>query len=351
MTLRNRGNQTLFFLRHWRKVGAGKGFVARMQNLWSGFLPDSVNRLGLDADNRHLYFPDARRRRVSWRTNVGFHEALTNKLLFQRSFEHVARLPALYGLVTEGRFYPEPAGTGHRTLESMLSLIPRFVAKPVRGSHAKGILFVRPVEAGSYHESKDEFLVNGVRGTAFDLVSILSQDKTWVICQWVENHGVLRDVFPETVNSTRVTTMRDVDTGQPFIAGAYQRFGTWKSHPYEHCHLGALCAGVDPETGKLSGAWVLDDLGCKQQQSEHPDTGAQIAGLVLPDWAATRSRILNMMESHPWFDYVGWDLVIGEAGEYVIEGNHNPGIHSSQMVAPLLQDPRVARFFRSRGIL
>jgi hypothetical protein len=49
--------------------------------------------------------------------------------------------------------------------------------------------------------------------------------------------------------------------------------------------------------------------------------------------------------------YIGWDLVVTEAGACFLEANSPPGIAVWQVHAPLLSDPRVRRFFHCHEMI
>jgi hypothetical protein len=114
---------------------------------------------------------------------------------------------------------------------------------------------------------------------------------------------------------------------------------------------GGVAALVDPETGRLQlGIRVLPS-GRPEAVERHPDTGAEITGLVVPRWRETVERVLAVARDHPYLPYVGWDVVVTDEGIRILEGNSNSGTDILQVHGPLLADPRIRRFYERRGVL
>lgn len=54
----------------------------------------------------------------------------------------------------------------------------------------------------------------------------------------------------------------------------------------------------------------------------------------------------------PQLPYVGWDIVVTDPGEFtVIEGNTCSGVRVFQVHRPLLDDPRVRRFYEHHDVI
>ena len=95
-------------------------------------------------------------------------------------------------------------------------------------------------------------------------------------------------------------------------------------------------------------------LGVRQRtvSATHPDTGARIEGVAVPDWQAVRRMALRCMRAFPDLSYAGWDVAVTQDGPVLIEVNvvlPNPNL--IQMHTPWLFDPEVRRFLRSHGVI
>jgi alpha-L-glutamate ligase-like protein len=107
-----------------------------------------------------------------------------------------------------------------------------------------------------------------------------------------------------------------------YPAMAMVRLPTRASDGKANLHQGAVGAGVDMGLGEtLDG--VLDD----EVIDEHPDTGALVAGLQIPQWdfiLETAARGYEVTE----LGYLGVDMVIDrDLGPMILEMNARPGLN------------------------
>jgi hypothetical protein len=232
-------------------------------------------------------------------------------------------------------------GTPEGGLAGLLRRRGRLVVKARSGSGGNGFALLQ--QAG------DSVLVNG-REVADPAEAIGTG--SLLISDFVEQHECMAAIYPNTTNTMRVITFRDVDTGQPFVAFASHRFGTKRSEPVDNFGAGGLSVAIDVRTGQLGPAMLrqarLSD-GQREYTSvdEHPDTGARITGTQVPHWAELMDGVLRAAASLPGHRYVGWDLAVTADGFSVIEGN-NRGDVVVQMHGPLLVDERMRKIFGRR---
>jgi hypothetical protein len=85
---------------------------------------------------------------------------------------------------------------------------------------------------------------------------------------------------------------------------------------------------------------------------QHPDTGAQITGVTVPEWGQVRDLSLELMNAFPEMSHVGWDLAVSDRGVQIIEGNGNmPALDLFQFHGTFLEDPRLIEYYTSHGLL
>jgi hypothetical protein len=99
--------------------------------------------------------------------------------------------------------------------------------------------------------------------------------------------------------------------------------------------LGAIAAPIDLATGRLgAGVQKLGDHAANAVAT-HPDTGARIAGHVLPDWARALDLARRAHRALPsprtTAAIIGWDVVLTPAGPVLLECNAIPGVFLAQM--------------------
>ena len=162
-------------------------------------------------------------------------------------------------------------------------------------------------------------------------------------------------LYPESSNTIRAQTMWTPGDEAPFLGGAAQRVGTADTVPTDNFSGGGIAARIDLESGRL-GPGSRHPVKARGKQlrgiTHHPDTGAQIEGAVVPHWERIRDTVVRAAASLPTNRYVGWDVIVDEAGAPVIlEGNARSGLDVLQVERGLLADPAVRRFYERVGAI
>jgi alpha-L-glutamate ligase-like protein len=225
-------------------------------------------------------------------------------------------VPELYGVISnQGQV---------RNFAEIVAPHESFVIKPAMGSGGDGIIVV----TGRGEHKRDAFrLSSGVLVPEVELAHHLSNivggqyslggnpDKA-IIEYCVQFDPVFEPVSYQGVPDIRVIVYR----GYP--AMAMVRLPTRASDGKANLHQGAVGAGVDMHLGEtLTG--VLDN----DVVNEHPDTGAVVSGLKIPDWdfilqSAARGYEVTQL------GYLGVDMVIDrELGPLILEMNARPGLN------------------------
>lgn len=199
-----------------------------------------------------------------------------------------------------------------------------FVVKPAQGSGGDGILVV----TGRSQRKRDSFrLASGMlisRGEIAHHISnivggqySLSGNRDKALIEYCVNFDpVFAELSYQGVPDIRVIVYR----GYPTMAMV--RLPTRASDGKANLHQGAVGAGVDMSLGEtLTG--VLDN----EIVDEHPDTGALVAGLQIPQWdfiLETAARGFEVTE----LGYLGVDMVIDrDLGPMILEMNARPGLN------------------------
>ena len=254
-------------------------------------------------------------------------KTLTKKLALEAGMA----VPDLYGVITH-------QGEVRRFAE-IVENRNSFVIKPAQGSGGDGILVVI---GRSTHKRELFRLSNGVLISTGEILHHISnivggqyslsgnRDKA-LIEYCVQFDPTFAEVSYQGVPDIRVVVYR----GYP--AMAMVRLPTRASDGKANLHQGAVGAGVDLRTGKtLTG--VLNAVVVE----EHPDTGARVAGLQIPQWD------FILQSSARGYDvtglgYLGVDMVIDrDLGPLILEMNARPGLNIQIANCAGLTD-RVAR--------
>ena len=224
-------------------------------------------------------------------------------------------VPDLYGIITnQGEV---------RQFSKIVEDHTSFVVKPAQGSGGDGILVVTARSA----RKRDSFrLSSGVLVTEDEILYHLSNivggqyslsgnlDKA-LIEYCVQFDPVFADVSYQGVPDIRVIVYR----GYP--AMAMVRLPTRASDGKANLHQGAVGAGVDMGNGITMNGVLNDEV-----VDEHPDTGALIAGLEIPQWDFILESSAKGYEV-TGLGYLGVDMVIDrDRGPLILEMNARPGL-------------------------
>ncbi len=225
-------------------------------------------------------------------------------------------VPELYGIISN-------QGEA-RDFGAIVAERDSFVVKPAQGSGGDGIIVV----TGRSHRKRNAFrLSNGMLISEAEIAHHISnivsgqyslsgsRDKA-LIEYCVRFDPVFTAVSYQGVPDIRVIVYR----GYP--AMAMVRLPTRASEGKANLHQGAVGAGVDLSLGEtLTG--VLDNA----VVDEHPDTGALVSGLLIPQWdfilqSAARGHEVTEL------GYLGVDMVIDRnLGPLILEMNARPGLN------------------------
>jgi hypothetical protein len=150
--------------------------------------------------------------------------------------------------------------------------------------------------------------------------------------------------------------MIDPGTGEPFVASGTHRFGTRSSGHTDNWSAGGVSAGVDLETGELEAAVSPPAEGSSTTEwlEFHPDTGARISGVALPNWDRVEGTVLDLAAEYGWlWPHVGWDVVVSDdrGSVAVLEGEPRSIDPDQQAHGPLLAEDRVRRFYEHHGVI
>ncbi len=197
----------------------------------------------------------------------------------------------------------------------------QFVIKPANGSGGDGVLVIVGQRGERYLSSSGRlwgrgeiahYLTNIISG----LYSLGGQPDTAMIEELVEFDPVFEHIAFQGVPDIRVIVYR----GVPVMAMV--RLPTRASDGKANLHQGAVGAGVDIALGETLNGVLHNDI-----VDDHPDTGALIAGLRIPQWDFILESAARGYEV-TGLGYLGVDIVIDrDRGPLILEMNARPGLN------------------------
>ncbi len=134
----------------------------------------------------------------------------------------------------------------------------------------------------------------------------------------VEQHPVIAEIYPHSVNTLRIITYLTKD-GQPKIIGARIRIGR-NGNLVDNISQGGIHADIDMETGIISDGLLITS-GVESYITNHPDTGVEINGIEIPNWQSILNLCRRAAKATSYQRFVGWDIAVGSSGPVLIEGN------------------------------
>jgi hypothetical protein len=249
------------------------------------------------------------------RKDVGVPQnAVSNKVLFadwceRNGLPH----PPLFLVFHEGRL------TWAADAERLLPHCDLF-GKPLNGRGGHGAERWDCVGDGLYRNVAGQTLTTEALVARF---AARSREKGYLVQPRKVNHPALADLSNGALVTIRVMTLRDEKGGfEPTEAAI--RMARGSNRTVDNFHAGGIAAPVDLASGVVGRA---TDMGLRPQSrwhDVHPDSGAPIAGRVIPQW----QEILALaVRAHGVFRdrvAVGWDIALLPDGPYLIEGNGSP---------------------------
>lgn len=179
---------------------------------------------------------------------------------------------------------------------------PVFMAKPVDGQCGKDI----------------EKIVTADVDDKKKLYNRLKENRQFLLETFVVQHHEISRLFPNSVNTIRMVTMRI--KGKTTIAYRVIRIGNG-NNVVDNFNHGGMFSVVD-ENGVITKP-AIDKNG--NVYEVHPVTKTPIMGFKIPLFEEAKELVMKMSEVIPEIGYTGWDICITENGPVVIEGNEFPG--------------------------
>jgi len=343
------------WLKHEKNDHSHLGLSQKLSAWRRGFFAESAMLYDLPSNDPREYLSDydraARCREINPHNEFFNHKLVLRSFLLAMGFRQAETVALLYeGKILSNPFSGDARQIQPQKLEEQLASDGRnYIVKPEDGACGKGLFLL---------ETREGELVrrHGRQTAALDLPALLRETgsdqprpRMTFIEEQLEQASFWKTLFPETANTIRVLTMWMPGEPAPFVARAVQRIGTPDTVPTDNWSGGGISAPIDLESGTLGEGRVNPfkaGRATAERVSQHPATGAQIAGAVLPHWDEVRDTVLRVAASLPFNRVAGWDVLVASDGvPVIIEANGDSDIDLLQVHGGLLADPRIRRFY------
>jgi hypothetical protein len=208
----------------------------------------------------------------------------------------------------------------------MLSEPGKYICKPLDGIGGIGIFLIEKLQSG-------ELLVDGVKASYKDLQAKFSNARYFVQERIDKQHEKMSALYPKSINTLRITTVRDRKDNEIKLMGSMLLMGAGGSI-VSNWHYGGVIINV-----KNDGS--LDKYGFslkKKKILSHPDTGVVFESFKVPYYDEAVKESIRCHKMFYGVHSVGWDFAILPDGVMFIEGNDNWGMAAHQMVSGGLKD-------------
>ena len=243
-------------------------------------------------------------------------ENLKNKVFFHLTLRHspvADYTPGLIGSISEGQYRPF---SEFSSINSIFKSKDRVFIKPASGwGGQRCLVATNPAE--------------------------IPDTGTYIIENCAEAHPYALQIFPYSINTIRVFTLKG-ENNEPFIVGAAHRFGGHADSPVDNFSQGGISCGIDMDTGILGSG--VSNAGAHSTifHDCHPVTKANLAGTQIPFWEEVKKLALDLACYFGDLNYAGWDIYVSPEGPMIIEGNGDlPHPDIIQAHSPVLASERV----------
>lgn len=326
------------------------GLFQFLKNARNGFVSVSPILYDFDKYDKKDYLTEWARIRKTPEINGRQRIVLDDKLLFQMMNRDSEIVPTMVGFTKNNTLYRLIDG-------ELLEIGSKDEFSDFVKEYPKGLI-IRPQTGGGGHGVIKVIIENGVlcfQGACQNIhdffVKFVNSSKNFVITEVIKQDGLLHEIYPKSLNTLRLMTLIDPYTDQPFIACAFQRFGSHKTGFVDNFGSGGISVYVNPETGIMGKGISYSRKDGKQTMSVHPDTGMNFEALQVPSWDKVKAYTLKLAHEYHYLPHIGWDIVPMEDGLHIIEGNSNSGIDGFQVHGPFLKPPRVREFYRYHKVI
>ena len=216
-------------------------------------------------------------------------------------------------LHTDGAFTSDWSCLNNQSLKNVV-----LYGKPIDGECGTGILKIQI--------TTDGLIVNGEKKSYSDLQKQCIRGR-YIFQQQLMQHAEMQRIYPGSVNTIRMITVRNPNNGKIEILPPTLRIGAHGSF-VDNFSKGGVIVAMDTESGNLS-EWGFFKPMYGFKSKVHPDTKIEFSSFHVPYYEEAK-RLAIYFHSFLNLHSIGWDIAISDKGPVFIEGNDNWEINLPQ---------------------
>lgn len=288
------------------------------------------DRAGLNGD-RSAFLGNAGCKAVAKRANPGesWHAVVTNKLVFDTVMGGFG-LPTIKTHAFYHKKWNLPALGMLRSTAEVAAFLRQDEARPLFGKPINSSLSLGTLAIDGYDRATDRMRLGGGRtATPEEVAAAITAafPGGYVFQEQLQPHPAMRALAGPTIGTVRVYTFWEDFRPKVFRA-------VWKipagENRADNFWRGNLLAAFDQQTGVISR--VIRGAGMRQQElTAHPDTGAQLVGVAVPEWREVEELAVWAAGLLQEVRLIGWDIAVTDRGPVLVEANNAPDFSLVQM--------------------
>jgi len=250
-----------------------------------------------------------------------------DKYLFSTVFGKYIDVPKTYALIENGVIIPIEQYCAEMDLREFIIKMGGVVIKDRFGSDGFNVYVLQVSENNKVVYKNKDISSN-------ELLQIVEKFKHGIIQSVVAQGNFENRMFPNSVNTIRIISVKKNNALEHEIIGALQRIGTNKSAPVDNFNQGGASALIDLEIGtigQMTTASSVDEDGNRVFYDVHPDSGERIEGQIIPHWSELKDVVIDITRKVPYFDCIAWDFVIRDDGFSLVETNMKSSLNVFQV--------------------
>lgn len=285
---------------------------------------------GLDVKSKeerkeYINFKEFRERRNYLNFECNEHNStciLRNKLYFDLFARTIGvDTPLIEAYFSNNKLYSVSNGFRVISFEELAAMGDRTLfCKETEGECGAGI-FKLTIKDSHFYIKDEEVTV--------EYIENLIHNAEYLFQAIVKQHPQMSALYPHSINTVRLLTVRSLKDGQIHLMPSILRIGANGSF-VDNTSQGGLAVGFNLETGQLNEyGFHKPEFGLKTKV--HPDTQMVLHDFYIPFIKEAEGKAIFFHSMLKDIHSIGWDIAIGVDGPIFIEGNDNWEINGPQV--------------------
>lgn len=226
------------------------------------------------------------------------------------------------------------AAAALRSADDLADFLRHRASYPCFGKPVCGIRSVGVVSLERYEAADDSLHTqDGRRLSVPDLVQAIEDhvESGYIFQDRLEPHPEIRAICGDRIASIRLVVLLKEGEG-PKILHALWKIPAADNIADNFWRKGNVLAALDIDSGRVTRAFRGAGLE-EEALSEHPDSGARLAGTAVPHWDKVKADCLDCAAALPGITLQAWDVSVGPEGPVMVEVNIGGDFNLPQIAA------------------